>query len=90
MFSLWPFFTSQILFFCAYKHYVDGLVQERCKSIDDALELRLSCTNPSISSLNLQIDVYAPNKSSHEHDSKIGYAFTHRLSGVPFTWDYYV
>ena len=28
--------------------YIDGLVQERCNSIANALELRLSCTNPSI------------------------------------------
>ena len=27
---------------------IDGLVQERCNSIANALELRLSCTNPSI------------------------------------------
>ena len=27
--------------------YIDGLVQERRNSIVDALELRLSCTNPS-------------------------------------------
>ena len=27
--------------------YSDGLVQERCNSIANALELRLSCTNPS-------------------------------------------
>ena len=26
---------------------MDGLVQERCNSIANALELRLSCTNPS-------------------------------------------
>ena len=29
--------------------YMDGLVQERCNSIAKAPELRLSCTNPSIS-----------------------------------------
>ena len=29
-------------------HYIDGLVQERRNSIAIALELRLSCTNPSI------------------------------------------
>ena len=29
--------------------YIDGLVQERHNSIAHALELRLSCTNPSIS-----------------------------------------
>ena len=28
--------------------YIDGLVQEWCNSIANALELRLSCTNPSI------------------------------------------
>ena len=31
--------------------HVDGLVQERRNSIADALELRLSCANPSISYL---------------------------------------
>ena len=30
-----------------WKHNVDGLVQERCNSVADTLELRLSCTNPS-------------------------------------------
>ena len=29
---------------------IDGLVQERCNSIANALELRLSCTNPSLRS----------------------------------------
>ena len=30
------------------KIYIDGLVQERRNSIANTLELRLSCTNPSI------------------------------------------
>ena len=30
------------------KAYIDGLVQERRHSIANALEWRLSCTNPSI------------------------------------------
>ena len=30
------------------KHHIDGLVQERCNSIANTLELRLSCTNPLI------------------------------------------
>ena len=30
-----------------YLEYIDGLVQERHNSIANALELRLSCTNPS-------------------------------------------
>ena len=29
--------------------HVDGLMQERCNSIAKALELYLSCTNPSLS-----------------------------------------
>ena len=28
--------------------HIDGLVQERCNSIANALELHLSCTNPLI------------------------------------------
>ena len=31
--------------------YINGLVQERCNAIANALESRLSCTNPSIWSL---------------------------------------
>ena len=31
-----------------YICYIDGLVQEKRNSIANALELRLSCTNPSI------------------------------------------
>ena len=34
-------------------HYIDGLVQERRNSIANALELRLSCTNPSIYAVSL-------------------------------------
>ena len=30
------------------KYHINGLVQERCNSIADALELHLNCTNPSI------------------------------------------
>ena len=30
-----------------FKHKIGGLVQERCNSIANALELRLSCTKPS-------------------------------------------
>ena len=52
MSSFWQFFhhglhkmtTSS----AASKEHVDGLVQERCNSIAKALELHLSCTNPSI------------------------------------------
>ena len=32
-----------------YGYHIDGLVQERCNSIANALELQLSCTNSSIS-----------------------------------------
>ena len=29
-------------------YHIDGLMQERCNYIANALELRVSCTNPSI------------------------------------------
>ena len=43
----------QILAYNCYKEqdfmeYINGLVQERCISIANALELCLSCSNPSI------------------------------------------
>ena len=38
-----------------YNEYFDGLVQEGCNSIVNALELRLCPTNPSIYSNNHQI-----------------------------------
>ena len=31
-----------------FEFHIDGLVQERHNSIANALEMRLSCTNPSI------------------------------------------
>ena len=40
--------TDHVLFILISHHYIDGLVQERRNSIANALELRLSCTNPSI------------------------------------------
>ena len=30
------------------RHHINGLVQERCNSIANALELRISCINPAI------------------------------------------
>ena len=39
-------------------HYIDGLMQERCNSIANALELHLSCTNPLIS---LSAALYLPS-----------------------------
>ena len=36
--------------------YINGLVQERCRSIANALELHLSCTNPSIWIWNILSD----------------------------------
>ena len=35
---------------------IDGLMQERCNSIANALELRLSCTNPSAWSVSSSIE----------------------------------
>ena len=36
--------------------YIDGLVQERHNPIANALELRISCTNPSILLLIIDMD----------------------------------
>ena len=39
--------TSNTEIFSTHVAYIDGLMQERRNSIANALELRLSCTNPS-------------------------------------------
>ena len=44
--QLWKWFLK-VLYQPEYLH-IDGLVQERCNSIANALELHLSCTNPWI------------------------------------------
>ena len=41
-------FTQAVYNWSWVPDYINGLVQERRNSIADALELRLSCTNPSI------------------------------------------
>ena len=54
--NLWSANTSVVLQKIVYvildcaaiRQYIDGLVQERCNSSALAMELRLSCTNPSI------------------------------------------
>ena len=43
----------------AYTIYIDGLVQERCNSIANALEFCLSCTNPSTCHLKLHMVYFA-------------------------------
>ena len=48
---------------CTWKHYFDGLVQERRNSIGNALELRLPCTKPSI--CHEMYTVYTSKHSSH-------------------------
>ena len=45
---------------CLTDAYIDGLMQERCNSIANALELRLSCTNPSICVTQPQCVKYLP------------------------------
>ena len=39
---------------------MDGLVQERRNSIANALELHISCTNPSIYNLVITVLAYIP------------------------------
>ena len=49
MANLWKWeYRIEITFMSRNAVYFDGLVQERRNSITNALELRLSCTNPSI------------------------------------------
>ena len=40
--------TTIFLYYCMVNVHIDGLVQARRNSIANALELRLSCTNPSV------------------------------------------
>ena len=49
--------------------YIDGLVQERCNSIADTLELRLSCTEPSIQdgSILLNCEITKDNQPKIEY-----------------------
>ena len=53
--------------------YIDGLVQERRNSIANALELRLSCTNPSIYRRHQDSNVNLP-QGRHFHC--FGFRFT--------------
>ena len=39
-------------------HNFDGLVQERCNSIANALELRLPCTNPLVNNHNFGVIMF--------------------------------
>ena len=48
--------------------YIDGLMQERCDSIANTLELHLSCTNPSICEILLSSSLYISSYVSWEHN----------------------
>ena len=66
-----------ITLFVSHDH-LNGLVQERCNSIANALELRLSCTNPSIlfwkfESLFLERYRYKPGMSFVSNSEKYHY-----------------
>ena len=58
-FSVW--FHKEFHMVC----HIDGLVQERRNSIANALELRLSCTNPSIWSNSGDFQMNKPSARSH-------------------------
>ena len=47
--------------------HIDGLVQERRNSIANALELHLSCTNPSIEDVILKINIKDKNYLHRRH-----------------------
>ena len=52
--------------------HIDGLEQERRNSIANALELRLCCTNPSMSFFNVYFvkSVWARNRDTRRGESK--------------------
>ena len=52
--------------------YVDGLVQERRNSIANAVELRLSCINPSIWGLGRQKQEYQTGISNCIPQNTVG------------------
>ena len=47
--------------------HIDGLVQERCNSIANALELRLSCTKPTICDDNMFDAILLSDNLQHFH-----------------------
>ena len=61
-------FLKRIIIKCLL-FYIDGLVQERCDSSVVAMELCLSCTNPSISSSKLCLSACLFYKSFHYSDA---------------------
>ena len=64
---------------------IDGLVQERCISIANALELHLSCTNPSIWSYFLLMYL---SKSPYNRDASISYCSISLIS-LQHRWNYF-
>ena len=56
--------------------YIDGLVQERCNSIANTMELPLSCTNPSIYEINQYW-------TTTNHNKNLEMCTIHRML---FTW----
>ena len=47
--------------------YTDGFVQERCNSIANALDLHLSCTNPSLHRLNTEVFIMGNTQWYNQH-----------------------
>ena len=69
----------------------DGLVQERCNSIANAMELRLSCTNPSIwywncppgPWFNIKMSSYQYRKSHYGDKTILRPSYLH--NGISYT-----
>ena len=59
--EIFSIYTNFRTFICMIRHHFDELMQERRNSIANALELRLLCTNPSISILN-HTEVLTPGR----------------------------
>ena len=78
---------------CADDCHIDGLVQERCNSTANALELHFSCTNPLICrrqagkwGLSCCLPIFiSTNKKTHSSSSWVSYglSFVSSLSHLP-------
>ena len=74
--------TAQLPFlFDEIPHHFDGLVQERRNSIANALELRLSCTNPLILCLIDNKEDTCITSTAHWHETIAAYHM-----GCYMTW----
>ena len=87
-------FVMSVLWLCVYLadlFYIDGSMQERRNSIANTLELRLSCTNPSICVTNTTHEVMMchtpfPFQRCKSHGPVGSFGHIHSVSPCQFDW----